>query len=84
MKVYVVVTHQVHDFEDLGLFAHSFAKKKDAQKYLSLFYQDEKHEVLDGMRDWKMKKEKDYYELWVDGEWSRYHSCGYIKENIVQ
>lgn len=82
MKVYVLKTNAVHDFEDYGIGVEVFRTKKEAIKALNALWRDEKSCLKEDfhVRDWVVEKNKDSYEAHVDGEWCRYHTCGYVQE----
>lgn len=82
-SIYIVVTHQVDDYEDLGIQTWAFNKKKDAQKALAAFKKSELPYCK--KEGWMIEpSDRNSFEAYEDGDYTRNHSIAHIQKVEVE
>lgn len=82
MKVYVLTTHAVADYDDYGINNRVFANEQDAINELKEWREDEIKHAQDN--EWVIGCDYDtHFEAYEDGCWCQNHSVAFIREEIV-
>jgi len=82
MKVYVLTTHVVNDYEDYGINVRAFSTKTKARKALSEWKKSEMPYIK--RDELTYSSYKDGFEAYEEGDYTRNRSIANIKESEVE
>lgn len=83
MKVYVLTTHAVADYDDYGINNRVFANEKDALNALKEWRDDEMYYVEDaGMT--VGTDVANHFEAYLEGWYAQYHTEGFVNEYEIE
>lgn len=82
MKVYVLTTHVVNDYEDYGIIVRAFSTKTKARKALSEWKKSEMPYIK--RNEMTYSSDKDGFDAYADESYARNHSMAFIKEVEVE